>query len=531
MPAKQLKHHSDARAALKRGVDAIANCVRPTLGPRGRNVLVEIIHGPPQVTHDGATIAKELDLRARFENMGVQLVKQAIATMNGAVGDGTTTAIVLTQAIVAEGVRLIAAGTNPMLLKRGLDRAAEAAADRIGQLAMPIQSREDIIHVARSSVGDPELGDLVGDLVHQVGKEGIVSIEDSRTLRTETEYVDGMVWNRGFVSPYFTTDANQLKAELEEPAILITDKKITALGDIVPVLDMLLQADKKEFALVCDDAEGEALTTLIVNKQRGIIRPVVVKAPAFGELRKQMLLDLAALTGGQVISEETGRRLDSATLDDLGQARRLVATQGETTVVDGYGPSERIEERIGQIRLQMAAPTNSELDREKLQERLAGLSGGVGVVKVGAATEVELMERRRRVEDGLAATKAALAEGVVPGGGIALLNAAASLDELGLAGDEAAGALALRRALEMPLCRLAENAGADGSVVVGEVRARQRELGNPHLGYNVLTGEYGDLVVSGIVDPAKVIRSALANAVSIAGMILTVGALVTDITE
>jgi chaperonin GroEL len=528
MPARELKLGSDARAALKRGVDAIANAVKPTLGPLGRCVLVDIIHGPPQVTHDGATIAKELGLADHFENMGVQLVQEAAIKTNDAVGDGTTTTVVLTQAIVAEGMRLIAAGANPMLLKRGIDRAAEAALARIKELAAPVRGRDDIIHITRSSVGDPELGDLVGELAHQIGKDGIISIEDSRTLHTETEYVDGMVWNRGFVSRWFTTDANQLRAELEEPAILMTDMKLTAAADVLPVLRMLVAAGKKEFVLVCDDVEGEALAALITNKERGAITPVVVKAPAYGTLRREMLLDLAALTGGQFISEETGRGLDSATLEDLGQARRVTAKSGETTVVDGYGPSERIDERIEQIRVQLTMPSNSDIDREKLQERLAGLSGGVGIVKVGAATEVELMEKRRRVEDGIAAAKAVLSEGYVAGGGVALVATAASVDGLGLDGDEAAGALALRRSLEAPLRTLAQNAGARGAAVVEQVRLLQRETGNRSLGYNALTGAYEDLVASGIIDPVSVVRSALVNAVSMAGMILTVEVIIAD---
>ncbi len=530
MPAKQLVFREDARKALKRGVDTLAEAVKTTLGPKGRNVALDKKYGAPNVTHDGVTVAKDIELSDPFENMGAQLLKEAASKTNDVAGDGTTTATVLAQAIVNEGMRNVAAGANAMLLKRGLDKAVEAVVNEIKAMATPVNGKEDIAHVASISAADREIGELIAEVMDKVGKDGVITVEESKGLRFETEFVEGMEFDRGYISPYFITNSDRMVAELEEPYILISDKKISAIADILPLLEKMLQTGRKELVVIAEEVEGEALATLVVNKLRGTINVLAVKAPGFGDRRKEMLRDIAVLTGGQVISEEAGRKLDSATLQDLGRARRVVANKDETTIVEGHGKQDEIQARIKQIKSQIEE-TTSDYDREKLQERLAKLSGGVAVIKVGAGTETELKEKKHRVEDALSATRAAVEEGIVPGGGVALINAAKALDSLKLEGDEQTGVTILRRALEEPMRHIGTNAGLDGSVLVEAIRRKSQEQGNKNLGYDVISGEYVDMVKAGIIDPAKVTRSALENAASIAGMILTTEALVTEVPE
>jgi chaperonin GroEL len=526
---KQLKFDEDARRSLKRGVDMLADAVKTTLGPKGRNVALDKKFGAPTVTHDGVTVAKEIELEDPFENMGAQLLKEAATKTNDVAGDGTTTATVLAQAIVTEGLRITAAGSNPMLIKRGLDKGVVAVIDEIKKMATPVQGKEDIAHIASISAADNEIGTLIAEVMDRVGKDGVITVEESRGLRFETEYVEGMQLDRGYISPYFVSNPERMEAALDEPYILITDKKISAIADILPVLERLLQVTKN-LVIIAEDVDGEALATLVVNKLRGTINCLAIKAPGFGDRRKAMLEDIAILTGGKVISEEIGRKLDSATMQDLGRARRVVSNKDETTIIEGRGQEADIQGRIKQIKAQVEE-TTSDYDREKLQERLAKLAGGVGVIKVGAGTETELKEKKHRVEDALSATRAAVEEGIVPGGGVTLIRAARALDNVKLSGDEATGVTILRRALEEPMRQLVENAGQEGSVLVESVRRKQIEQNNSNLGYNVLTNEFVDMVQSGIIDPAKVTRSAVENAVSIAGMILTTEALVTDIPE
>jgi chaperonin GroEL len=528
--AKQLIFDEEARRALKKGIDILADAVKCTLGPKGRNVALDKKFGAPTVTHDGVTVAKEIELEDPFEDMGAQLLKEAATKTNDVAGDGTTTATVLAQSIVNEGLKNVAAGANPMLLKRGIEKATEAVVAEIKAMAKSVEGRDQIAHVAAISAADMEIGELIAEVMDKVGKDGVITVEESKGIRYETEYVEGMNFDRGYISPYFVTNAERMEAEVEDPYILITDKKISAIADIVPVLEKLLQTGNKNFVLIAEDVEGEALATLVVNKLRGTLNCLAVKAPGFGDRRKEMLRDIAVLTGGQVISDELGRKLENVRLEDLGRARRVVATKDETTIIEGHGSPEAIQARIKQIKSQIEE-TTSDYDREKLQERLAKLSGGVAVIKVGAATEVELKERKHRVEDALSATRAAVEEGIVPGGGVALLNAVKALDRVKAEGDEWTGVQILRRALEEPMRQIAINAGADGSVVVQTVRRLQQEKGNPNIGYNVMTNEYEDMVAAGIIDPAKVTRSALENAASIAAMILTTEALVTDIPE
>src|SRR5438128_812193 len=530
MAAKQLIFREDARKALKRGVDTLAEAVKTTLGPKGRNVALDKKYGAPTVTHDGVTVAKDVELADPFENMGAQLLKEAASKTNDVAGDGTTTSVVLAQEIVNEGMRNVAAGANPMLLKRGLDKAVEAVVTEIKAMAVPVKGKEDIAHVAAIAAADREIGELIAEVMDKVGKDGVITVEESRGLRFETEFVEGMEFDRGYISPYFITNSDRMVAELDEPSILITDKKISAIADILPLLEKLLQTGKKELVLIAEEVDGEALATLVVNKLRGTINVLAIKAPGFGDRRKEMLRDIAVLTGGQVVSEETGRKLESATLNDLGSARRVVSTKDETTIVEGRGKPADIQGRIMQIKAQVEEST-SDYDREKLQERLAKISGGVAIIKVGAGTETELKEKKHRVEDALSATRAAIEEGVVSGGGVALVNAAVALDGLKLTGDEATGAAMLRRALEEPMRHIGTNAGLQGSVLVETIRRRAAEAKNKNLGYNVMTGQYGDMVKAGIIDPAKVTRSALENAASIAGMILTTEALITEIPE
>jgi chaperonin GroEL len=526
---KQLQFKEEARDSLRQGIDILAQAVKTTLGPKGRNVALDKKFGTPTVSHDGVTVAREIDLEDPFVNMGAQLLKEAATKTNDVAGDGTTTATVLAQAIVNEGLRNVAAGANPMLLKRGLDRAVINVVDSIKSMAIPVKGKEDIAHIASISAADPEIGELIAEVMDRVGKDGVITVEESRGLRFETEYVDGMEFDRGYISPYFINQPDRQAAEFDESYVLLTDKKVSAISDILPVLEKVLQVSKN-FVLVAEDVEGEALATLVVNKMRGTVNALAVKAPGFGDRRKAMLEDMAILTGGTVISEDTGRKLDSATIDDLGRARRVVSTKDDTTIIEGSGSDEDIQARIKSIKAQVD-DTTSDYDREKLQERLAKLAGGVGVIKVGAGTEPELQEKKHRVEDALSATRAAVEEGVVAGGGVTLLNAANALDSLEIAGDASTGITILRRALEEPTRQLAENAGMEGSVVVEAIRRKHGESKNNNVGYDVLNNDYSDLTAAGIIDPAKVTRSAVENAISIAGMILTTEALVTDIPE
>jgi chaperonin GroEL len=527
--AKQIEFNEEARRSLKRGVDTIANAVKTTLGPKGRNVALDRKYGAPTVTHDGVTVAKEIELKDPFENMGAQLLKEAATKTNDIAGDGTTTATVLAQAIVNEGLRNVAAGANPMLLKRGIDQGVNALVERIRANAKPVNSQEEIASVATISAADPEIGRLIAEVMEKVGKDGVITVEESRGLKFETEYTEGMQLDRGYISSYFVTNADRMEAVLDDPYILITDKKISALSDLLPVLEKFLQISKN-LLIIAEDIDGEALATLVVNRLRGVLNVVGVKAPGFGDRRKEMLADIAILTGGQVISEDIGRKLDSTTVKDLGRARRVVVTKDETTIIEGKGDEAAIRARVDQIKT-LIEQTTSDYDREKLQERLAKLAGGVAVIKVGAATETELKEKKHRVEDALSATRAAVEEGIVPGGGVALLNALPALDDLKTDGDVATGVFILRRALEEPMRQIALNAGQDGAVVVESVRRKATDENNTSVGYNVLTGQYGDMVAQGIIDPAKVTRSAVENAASIAGMILTTEALITDIPE
>ena len=527
---KQLAFDADARRKLKQGVDTLAEAVKTTLGPKGRNVAIDKKYGAPTVSHDGVTVAKEIELPDPFENMGAQLLKEAATKTNDVAGDGTTTATVLAQAIVHEGLKNLAAGANPMIIKRGLDKGSAAVVQAIRDAATAVSGRDEIANVATISAADAEIGNLIADVMDKVGKDGVITVEESKGLQYETSYVEGMQFDRGYISPYFVSNPDRMTAEIEDPFILITEKKLSAIGDIVPMLEALMQQGRKNIVIIAEEVEGEALATLVVNKMRGILNVLAVKAPGYGDRRKEMLKDIAILTGGTVISDELGRKLDSITIRDLGQARRVTSDKDNTTIIEGRGSSDEIQARMKQIKAQVE-DTTSDYDREKLQERLAKLSGGVALIKVGAATETELKERKHRVEDALSATRAAIEEGIVPGGGVALLNAAASLDHLHLVGDEATGVAILRRALEEPIRAIVFNAGYEGSVVVEEVRRRNSDAGSYTIGFDVVAEEYVNLLEKGIIDPAKVTRSAVENAVSIAGMILTTEALVTDIPE
>jgi len=528
--AKQLVFDEEARRALKRGIDILAVAVKTTLGPKGRNVALDKKFGAPSVTHDGVTVAKEIQLEDPFENMGAQLLKEAATRTNDVAGDGTTTATVLAQAIVNEGLKNLAAGANPMQLKLGIDKGTEAIVEYIRRQAVPVQTKKDIAQIASISAADEQIGELIAEVMDRVGKDGVITVEESRGINFEVEYVEGMQIDKGYISPYFVTNTEKMEASLENPYILITDKKISAVQDILPIIEKIVQQGRREIVIIAEDVDGEALATLVVNKLRGILNVLAVKAPGFGDRRKEMLRDIAVLTGGQVISEEMGRRLDNATLADLGSARLVTSHKDDTTIVEGRGDPAEIQARIRQIKAQIDE-TTSDYDREKLQERLAKLAGGVAVIKVGAGTEVELKYRQTRVEDALSATRAGVEEGMFPGGGVALINTIVALDELNLSGDAATGVAILRRALEEPLRQLAINAGKDGSVVVEGVRRAQKEHNNPHYGYNVLRDEYGDMFEYGIADPAKVTRSALQNAASIGAMILTTEVLITDLPE
>jgi chaperonin GroEL len=528
--AKQLIFDEEARRSLKKGIDILASAVKTTLGPKGRNVALDKKFGAPSVTHDGVTVAKEIQLENPFENMGAQLLKEAATRTNDVAGDGTTTATVLAQAVVNEGLKNLAAGANPMQLKYGIDKGTEAIVNYIHEIAKPVETREDIAHIATNSAADEAIGDLIAEVMDRVGKDGVITVESSRGTNFETEYVEGMQIDKGYISAYFVTNSEKMEASIDHPYILITDKKISAVADILPILEKMTQQGRREIVLIAEDVDGEALATLVVNKLRGILNVLAVKAPGFGDRRKEMLSDIAYLTGGQVISEDVGRRLDSVTISDLGQARLVVSTKDDTTIIEGNGSQEDIQARVRQIKAQIEE-TTSDYDREKLQERLAKLSGGVALIKVGAGSEVEQKYRQTRVEDALSAARAGVEEGMVPGGGVALLNAIEALDRLNLSGDAATGVNILRRALEEPIRQLAANGGKDGSVIVEGIRRIQKEQGNNNFGYNVLADKYEDMFTSGITDPAKVTRSALQNATSIAAMILTTEALITDLPE
>ena len=526
MAAKIITFDEEARKSLKVGIDTLANAVKTTLGPKGRNVALDKKFGAPTVTHDGVTVAKEIELEDPFENMGAQLLKEAATKTNDVAGDGTTTATVLAQAIVHEGLRNIAAGANAMLLKQGIELGAEKAVEAVKEMSKEVRGKDDIADVATISAADKEIGSLIADVMEKVGRDGVITVEESRGLQFETEFTEGMQIDRGYISPYFVTNTERMESVLDDPMILITDKKISAVADLLPILEKALQVTKS-FLIVAEDVDGEALATLVVNKLRGTINVLAVKAPGFGDRRKEMLRDIAILTGGQVISEEVGRKLESATIDDLGRARRVVATKDDTTIVEGAGEEGEIKGRIEQIKAQIET-TTSDFDREKLQERMAKLAGGVAVIKVGAATETELKEKKHRVEDALSAARAGVEEGMVPGGGVALVRAASYLEGVEAEGDVKTGVQILKRALEAPMRGIVENAGQDGPVVVSTIRRLQGEQNNPNLGYEVIRGEYGDMFEWGIIDPAKVTRSAIQNAASIAGMILTTEALITE---
>ena len=525
--SKLITYDEDARAALKRGMDALADAVKTTLGPKGRNVALDKKYGAPTVTHDGVTVAREIELDDPFENMGAQLLKEAATKTEDVAGDGTTTATVLAQAIVNEGLKNVASGANPMQMKLGIDKAAETVAAAVKAAAQPVKGRDEIAQVATVSAADPEIGDLIAEVMDKVGKDGVITVEESRTMQFETEYVEGMQFDRGYTSAYFVTDTNRMEAILEDPYILITDRKISAIADIIPALEKLLQTGRKDLLIIAEDVDGEALSTLVVNKLRGVVNVLAVKAPGFGDRRKEMLRDIAILSGGTVISEEVGRKLESVELEDLGGARRVVATKDNTTIIEGHGQESEIQGRIKQIKAQIEE-TTSDYDKEKLQERMAKLSGGVAIIKVGAGTETELKEKKHRVEDALSATRSAVEEGIVPGGGVALINAQESLDSLKLEGDAQIGVDIVRKALEEPLRMLAENAGMNGQVVLENVRRAQAQKKSKTIGYNVLKDEYADMLASGIVDPAKVTRSAVENAASIGAMVLTTEVMVTD---
>jgi chaperonin GroEL len=531
MAAKQIVFSEDARRRLQRGVDVLANAVATTLGPKGRNVALDKKFGAPTVTHDGVTVAKEIELEDPYENMGAQLLKEAATKTNDIAGDGTTTSTVLAHAVVTEGLKNLAAGFNPMLLKRGIEAATEAVVESLRKQSQKIDTKEEIASVATNSAADEEIGNLIAEVMDKVGKDGVITVEESKSLQFETEYVEGMQFDRGYISSYFITSVEAMEAVINEAYILIYDKKVSAAADIVPVLEKLVQIGKRELVIIAEDVDGEALATLVLNKLRGMLNVLAVKAPGFGDRRKAMLQDVAVLTGGTVITEELGKKLESTTLSDLGRAKKVVATKDDTTIVDGAGSDKAIKGRIEEIKVEIDKST-SDYDKEKLQERLAKLSGGVAVIRVGAATETELKEKKHRVEDALSAARAAVEEGIVAGGEVSLLNAASALATPQMDAEDAqVGVNIVRRALEAPLRKLAANAGQDGSVIVDGVRRRAKEEKNKNIGYNVLTGEYVDMFKAGVIDPVKVVRGALENATSIAAMILTTDALVTDVPE
>ncbi len=521
---KQIIFDQEAREYFKRGADTLANTVKVTLGPRGRNVALDKKWGAPTSTHDGVTVAKEIEIEDPFANMGVSLIKEAAKKTSDDVGDGTTTATVLAQAIIREGFKNLAAGADAMSLKHGIEKATTAIIEELKTMAKPVNTKEQMTEIATITAHDAEIGEIIGEVMDRVGKDGVVTVEESKGVKFETEYVEGMKFDRGYISPYFVTDAEKMEAVVEDPYILITDKKISAVSDLLPALEKV-SATSKNIVIIGEDIEKEALATLVVNKLKGTLNCLTVKAPGFGDRRKEMLEDMAILTGGMVITEEKGRKLDSVTVEDLGRARRVVADKDNTTIVEGKGSQELITARVKQIKAQIEE-TKSDYDKEKLQERLAKLAGGVGVIKVGAPTEVELKDKKRRVEGALSATRAAAEEGTLPGGGVAFIKATKALDKLSLEGDELTGANIIKRALEEPLRQLAANAGQDGSVVLEKVKSSK-----PGIGYDVVKEEYGDMEEKGIIDPLKVTRSALQNAASTAVMALITEAMITDIPE
>jgi chaperonin GroEL len=522
--AKQIIFGEEARHSLKKGVDTLAHAVRVTLGPKGHCVALDKKWGAPSVIDDGVTIAKDIELANPFENMGAQLVKEAATKTNDACGDGTTTSTILAHAIVTGGFKNIAAGAEPMALKKGIEKATQAIVEELKKRSTEVKGKEQIAQVATITAKDKKIGNLIAEVMEKVGKDGVITVEESKGIEYEIEYVEGMQFDRGYISPYFITNAEKMQAAIEDPYILITDKKISAVADLLPALEKILQVSKN-LLVVAEDVDGEALATLVVNKLRGTINVVAVKAPGFGDRRKEMLNDMAVVTGGKVISEEIGRKLDSVTVEDLGRARRATIDKDNTTIVEGKGSEEAIKARIKQIKAQIEE-TTSDYDREKLQERQAKLAGGVAVIKVGAATEVELKERKHRVEDALSATRAAVEEGILPGGGLGLLGSLPALDKLKISGDEATGVDIVRKAVEEPIRWIATNAGRDGSVVVDTVKKSP-----PGVGYDAEADEFGDMVKKGIIDPTKVVRSALQNAASVAAMVLITEALVSDIPE
>ncbi|MDO8513809.1 MAG: chaperonin GroEL [bacterium] len=528
--AKQLKFGEEARIGLKKGVNTLADAVKITLGPKGRNVVLDKGFGGPSITNDGVTIAKEIDLEDKFENLGAQLVKEVATKTNDVAGDGTTTATLLAQAIVNEGLKNVTAGTNPMAIRRGIEKATQAIVEALKDNAKKVVGKAEIEQVASISANDPMIGKLIAEAIDLVGRDGVITVEESQTLGLEKEVVEGMQFDNGYVSAYFVTDTTRMETVLEHPSILLTDKKISSIQEILPLLEAMAQTGKKDLVIIAEDIEGEALATLIVNKIRGVLNVLAIKAPGFGDRRKEMLQDLAILTGGQVISEELGVKLESATVDMLGSARRVTADKDKSTIVEGAGKTSEIKKRVAQIKAQVQK-TTSDFDKEKLQERLAKLSGGIGVIKVGAASEVEMKEKKARIEDAINATKAAIEEGIVAGGGVALVDALSSMDsrlknELKIEGEEQVGVGIMRKALESPMRQIAENAGKDGSVVIENIKKSQ-----PGIGYNALTDEYMDMIKAGIIDPLKVTRSALQNAASVSGMVLTTEAVVTDLPE
>ena len=529
--AKQLVFSEDARRGLKRGIDILATAVVTTLGPKGRNVALDKKFGAPTITHDGVTVAKEIDLEDPFENMGAQLLKEAATKTNDIAGDGTTTATLLAYAIITEGMKNVAAGANPMLLKRGILAGTEALVKAIDEQSIEVTTKEEIANVAAISAQDRPIGELIAEVMDEVGKDGVITVEESKGLEFETEYVEGMQFDRGYISPYFISNPEAMEAVIEEPYILIHDKKVSAANDLVPILEKLVQLGKRELVIISEDVDGEALATLVLNKLRGMLNVLAIKAPGFGDRRKRMLEDIAILTGGQVITEDMGRKLESVTVQDLGRADKVVSSKDDTTIIGGKGEEKAIMGRIEEIRVEIEHST-SDYDREKLQERLAKLSGGVAIIRVGAATEVELKEKKHRVEDALSATRAAVEEGIVAGGGVALINALPVLEDVKMDyADEQTGVNILRKALEEPMRKISANAGLDGAVVLDTVRRKQKDEKNDHIGYDVLKNDYVDMVTAGIIDPAKVTKGALENAASIAAMVLTTEALITDIPE
>ncbi len=526
MPAKKLAYAEDARKALRVGIDILADSVKVTLGPKGRNVVLDKSFGPPQVCSDGVTIAKEIELPDAFENMGAQLLKEAATKTNDAAGDGTTTSVVLAQAIINEGFKNVTAGADPMAIKRGIEKAVASVVTEVQAMAQVVETRERIGQVASLSAHEEAIGETIAEAMEKVGKDGVITVEESKGLADEIEYVEGMQIDRGYISPYFITNPDRMESVLEDPTIVITDKKISAVADMLPALEKLLQIGKKNVVIIAEDVDGEALATLVVNKLRGTLSVLAIKAPGFGDRRKAMLEDIAILTGGTVISEETGQKLDTATVEDFGTARSITATKDEATIVEGKGSEEAIQGRINQIKAQIE-DTTSEFDREKLQERMAKLSGGVAVIKVGAATEIELKERKARVEDALSATRSAVEEGIVPGGGVALVRASRGLGDLkDIPADEQVGVNIIRHSLEQPLKLIVENAGFEGAVVLNQVKQQADDYG-----YDADIGEYGPMMERGIVDPVKVTRSALQNAASVAAMVLTTESVISEIPQ